>query len=568
MRTYLFLVAALLVALFGGGLAHADKRVALVLGNSAYQNTQTLPNPRNDAQDIGAMLEKLGFAVITGIDLDKTAMDGHLAKFARAATGADAALIFYAGHGMQYRGSTYVMPVDAKLEDEVSVTFEMTRVDEMRNALDRATGVRMLILDACRNNPLAEKLMSSGTSRDAGISRGLARLESTQGMLVAYSTQANQTAADGNGRNSPFTAALLKDLPSPNVEVGALFRRVAAEVNAQTGGRQLPELSISILGEFFFARSESDSDGWTAVRNSTRRGDFARFAEKYPASPFAELARARLALIDRIESERAGAEVAARLDQEKAVQTRLLADKAAEVDKAKLATEAAATAEREKAARDAVDKARIAAAQAAQDEHERTRLAAEAREKILKKLAEDQKPARLSLPPPVAVANLAAPPPGDNPVVPPASVIDRGALATGIKRELTRLGCYSSGVDSRWPTGPLTRALKAYALEQKLASPPADPTPDLLAKLRSTPADLCDTACRGRPLNGDGACSAPPPAPAPVRAARRPPVREAPVVHVAPVRHRAQVAAPRRVRPASRSGGGGGCFDYNGQSFC
>ena len=234
--------------------ALADRRVALVIGNSAYQNTVKLPNPRNDAADIAAVLKGLGFSVTEGYDLDKHGMDEAFHHFAHDAIGADAALFYYGGHGMQFQGSNYLLPVDARLGGVEDVSYEMARVDDILTDLQRAGGVRILMLDACRDNPLAQQLLArADPTRSLGASRGLARIQQSAGTLIAYSTQPGSTAADGSGRNSPFAAAFLSEVGKPGVEVGTLFRHVAADVYKATDERQLPEVSLSLLGDFYFA---------------------------------------------------------------------------------------------------------------------------------------------------------------------------------------------------------------------------------------------------------------------------------------------------------------------------
>jgi hypothetical protein len=239
--------------------ARAEKRVALVIGNGSYQNTQRLANPRNDADDLAEALKRVDFAVTLEHDLDKRGMERAIAQFARDARDADAALFYYAGHGLQHQGLNYLMPTDARLDDEFNLNFEMTRLEDVLLSLGRARGVKILVLDACRRNPLVDRL--AGTTRDFAATRGLARLEARYGMVVAYATQADQVAVDGSGRNSPFTAALVKQLSEPGLEIGMLFRRVAADVNRMTGGRQLPELSVSLLGEFYFVAAAAPTEG-------------------------------------------------------------------------------------------------------------------------------------------------------------------------------------------------------------------------------------------------------------------------------------------------------------------
>jgi uncharacterized caspase-like protein len=244
---------AIACSLVTASAALADHRVALVIGNSAYQNEAPLPNPARDAAAVGHSLERLGFDAIVATDLDKRAMDEAFRRFAHAVRDADVALFYYAGHGMQFQGQNYLMPVDARLADAADLPFEMARVDDVVAAMAPARSVRIVLLDACRDNPLADQLIKSlaAGSRSAGLTRGLARIPDVAGSIVAYATQAGSTAEDGNGDHSPFTAAFLANAESPGVEIGQMFRRVALAVNHATGGRQTPELSISLLGDFY-----------------------------------------------------------------------------------------------------------------------------------------------------------------------------------------------------------------------------------------------------------------------------------------------------------------------------
>jgi uncharacterized caspase-like protein len=185
-------------------------------------------------------------------------MDEAFRRFARLARDTDAALFFYAGHAMSFAGVNYLMPTDARLQDEADLPYEMAKVDDVISDLARARNVRILILDACRDNPLVERLrMNLPATRSAAVARGLERIERPQGIIAAFATQPGQVAGDGVGtRNSPFTSALLKHIATPGVESGTLFRRVAGDVYRATSGKQLPELQISLLGEFYFAGSQ------------------------------------------------------------------------------------------------------------------------------------------------------------------------------------------------------------------------------------------------------------------------------------------------------------------------
>lgn len=245
---HLILTVLTLIALTPA--AAAEKRIALIIGNSAYANAPRLVNPKNDAEDIAAALKRVGFETIVGYDLDKNGMENAAARFARAARDADTAMFYYSGHAMQFAGNNYLMPVDAKLTDEADLRF-LVRTDSIVADLQQAKSLRMLVLDSCRDNPLAEDLKRSiGRARSAGISRGLAKIDSPQGMIVAYATQAGRTADDGRGRNSPYTTAFLKHIEQP-AEIGTVFRRISADVFSATQNTQLPELSLSLIGEFY-----------------------------------------------------------------------------------------------------------------------------------------------------------------------------------------------------------------------------------------------------------------------------------------------------------------------------
>ena len=230
--------------------ALADKRVALVIGNGAYRNAPRLPNPRNDAQDVAAALERSGFETVVGLDLDRAGMDAAAIRFSRAARDADVALFYYSGHALQYGGINYLAPVDAKLTDEADLRL-MARVDDVVADLQQAKSLRILVLDSCRDNPLAEDLKRSiGATRGVSIQRGLAKIDSPEGLIVAFATQAGRTAEDGLGRNSPYTTAFLQHIEAPE-EIGTVFRKISADVYAATKQNQLPELSLSLIGEFY-----------------------------------------------------------------------------------------------------------------------------------------------------------------------------------------------------------------------------------------------------------------------------------------------------------------------------
>jgi tetratricopeptide (TPR) repeat protein len=229
-----------------------DRRVALVIGNSAYDNLRKISNPRNDADDLAQALRELGFDVVLGTDLKRAEMEEALIQFSRTARQADTALVYYAGHGIQHNGVNYLIPVDAQVGDEADLVKLVSLQSVIAN-LQGASHVRLLIVDACRDNEAVQQLASRlPAARAAGFTRGLARIDGADGTLVAFATQPNRVAADGIGRNSPFAQALLKHLPTPGLELRTLMARVRAEVVTATGGAQRPEVWDSLVGEFAF----------------------------------------------------------------------------------------------------------------------------------------------------------------------------------------------------------------------------------------------------------------------------------------------------------------------------
>jgi uncharacterized caspase-like protein len=241
---------ALVALLLTLGGASADRRVALVLGNSQYQHAPALINPVRDAKAISTRLEQFGFEVVSGFDLTKLRTQETIAQFARQVRGADVALLFYAGHGLQVSGANYLLPVDAALEDETSLDFEAVQIDFILRQMSRETSVRLIFLDACRDNPLAEVLAKAGGNAKAGS--GLAEIQienGGSGTLVAFATSPNQVAYDGAGEHSPFSAALLAHIGEPNISITEAMNRVTGDVFKATAGKQRPWLNVSLTTE-------------------------------------------------------------------------------------------------------------------------------------------------------------------------------------------------------------------------------------------------------------------------------------------------------------------------------
>ena len=230
--------------------AAAEKRVALVIGNSAYQNVTRLDNPRNDAALMAETLAALGFTLIGGraqLDLDKPAMDLAVQNFGRQVQGADVALFYYAGHGVQVSGANYLVPVSANPTREADVDFQMVDVNlVLRQMQGSGTRLNMVILDACRNNPFGARGLRASDG-------GLAQMRAPEGTLISYATQPGNVALDGADGHSPYTKALATTIKQAGLDIFQTFNQVGLAVKRQTGGSQQPWVSSSpIDGNFYF----------------------------------------------------------------------------------------------------------------------------------------------------------------------------------------------------------------------------------------------------------------------------------------------------------------------------
>ena len=288
-------VVVAIVFLVAPAVVFADGRVALVVGNSTYAHIGRLPNPDNDARDMSAALRRLGFEVTTELDADRVELTEALRAFTRRSAGADVSLVFYAGHGIEMDGVNYLVPVDARLERDVDVRFETVTVDDLLVSTSGAS-LRLLILDACRNNPLARSMQRTAATRTvSGGSFGDLN-EDLLGdeTLVAYAAGAGTTAADGRGRNSPYTAALLSHLETP-IEIGLLFRRVRAAVLAATNGGQRPHEYHSLVGEHYLTRTLAT--GGSVTVSPAVPADSAPVDPPRPDPPATDVAELRIAAL-------------------------------------------------------------------------------------------------------------------------------------------------------------------------------------------------------------------------------------------------------------------------------
>jgi uncharacterized caspase-like protein len=440
-----FIVLVLLFAAVSGR-AVAEKRVALVIGNSAYQHAVQLANPKNDSSDMTAKLESLGFQVVSDQNLDLAGMRRTVRDFLEKLDGADMALFFYAGHGLQVNGNNYMVPVDAQLSGYNDLDFEALPMDLVLSAMERSTKVNLVFLDACRDNPFAEKLSRSMGTRSGSVGRGLARLGSGVGSLIAFATQPGNVAMDGAGRNSPFTTALLAHLGTPGQDITRDLIDVRRDVLAATEGKQVPWENSSLTGEVVLkplatekpkalvpATTETASPDnavelayWATIKDSTDRSFFEAYLQQFPAGAFAALARLKIDAIDK----------------------------------------------RAEAGRQAEDKQKA--------EQPQTERAANATDV-----------ASLEQPDPLKRLHF------DN--------TDTPELALATQTELARVGCLAGRADGKWGPGS-RKALQDYADQQGLKLASLEPAKELLERLKAVGGRVCPLGCDKGMEVKDGRC--------------------------------------------------------------
>ncbi|MDB5598260.1 MAG: hypothetical protein JWN71_304 [Xanthobacteraceae bacterium] len=244
--------APVIAALPPASPSAAGKRVALVIGNSSYTTVAKLPNPQRDADSVGVALRSAGFQVTVAKDLTRERLIATLIGFAREAENADWGLVYYAGHGMEVGGVNYLIPVDARLSTDRDIELEGVPLNQVLGAVERARRLRLVLLDACRDNPFAAQMKRTMATRSVG--RGLASVEPEAGTLVVYAAKHGETAMDGEGANSPFAAAFVKNIAAPGVEVRRLFDFVRDDVMETTRRQQQPFSYGSLPGrsDFYF----------------------------------------------------------------------------------------------------------------------------------------------------------------------------------------------------------------------------------------------------------------------------------------------------------------------------
>ncbi len=325
---YLSILLSLIAMMFSAQSAMAEKRVAFVVGNGAYKNVAQLPNPPIDAKAMANTLRSVGFEVVEGTNLTRDKMTEKLLDFGKRAQGADVAVFFYAGHGIAISGTNYLLPVDADIKSEMDV--KLGAAINIDLTLDQTMGdakVKLVFLDACRDNPFAAKIKSTAT-RSVSVGQGLAEMKSGEGTLIAFATGPGQTALDGtDGQNSPFTRALISHITQPGVEIQQAMTEVRAQVNEETSKGQLPWGHTNLIGSVYLnpakpapaapvaaaapaagpapapvasaaAGSDVELEYWRSVKDSKKPEELNSYITQYPNGQFKTLALSRMAALE------------------------------------------------------------------------------------------------------------------------------------------------------------------------------------------------------------------------------------------------------------------------------
>jgi hypothetical protein len=590
-RAGLLGLAALLA---GAGAAAAQTKVALVVGNGAYRGVSPLTNPTNDARDVGASFERLGFEVRRVVDGSFDDMRRALLEFNRKARSAEVAIVYFAGHGIEVGGENYLIPIDAELKTDIDVDHEAMSLRSVMPSVESASKLGLVILDACRNNPFSSKMQR--TVRTRSVSRGLAGVEPSGNVLVAYAAKDGTTAADGSGRNSPFTTSLLKHIETPGLEINFLFRNIRDDVIKATRREQQPFVYGSLSSDTIYlkpapvappppAAPTADELTWAFLKDTEDQGAIKRFIEQFPKSGLRKDAEKRLsALVAADAKKKAATPPPPTGPSAEDVSWALIKD-GRDPDQFRLFLM-----QFPQSGRRAEAEARVAALAAEQDKAP-PQITGPAPEDIAWSLVSESKdPDQLrrfleQFPnsarrkeAETRVASLTAAATQekarfeaerarfeaerDKGNAPPP--LDPKEVARYLQFELKRVGCFGGTVDGQF-TDPTRAALRNFAKLASLNVSDKEPTLDALKAVRGVDKRVCPLLCKsGERADGEhcvritcgsdqmlrnGAC---------VDKPEPPPKR----VSASPPRPRPQAAAPAQSR------GGGKCFAFNGRQFC
>lgn len=530
----IMILFGLFTATFLPANANAERRVALVIGNSAYANATSLRNPRNDATDIADSLKKVGFEVELGLDLDQRGFAQAVEGFARALEGADTGLFFYAGHGVQMNDKNYLVSVNARLDSEFLLSSETIELDAVVRLMESKAPVNLVFLDACRNNPMLENLRRNlmTTKRSASLGRGLARIEpSGRDTLIAFAAAPGQEANDGAERNSPFTASLLQHMPKPGLEVSVMLKEVAADVRRDTRNSQRPQQLSDMARPFYFVKAAA-ATATAKVEPAVTPELIAKPAPQAPASPAPVDDRALdVAFWNAAQSSNDCDAIRAYLQR---------FPKGVFIELAKLSERRLCTSDRKVVILDSPSGPSLTAPPASTPPALSTGAATPAAPSSFAAAPSASAPPPVSAPPPAAptIVVTAAP---DKAVVTPA-VKPTGPTPTELTRiiqlELYRLGCGPSDADGRWSVAT-REGLRKFNKSARAKLSLDEPVSATVVTLQSQAGRICPLECgRGLQARGDTCVAI---------------IKEAPKKKVQQRAERAERVRPRRAVAAEGS---------------
>ena len=586
MRSALLILLALFM-LATSTQARADRRVALVIGMSKYQRVPQLANPARDAEAVSALFKATGFDVVdVEFDLGISDLRRALRNFSETSRGADIAVVYYAGHGIEVDGVNYLIPTDAKLLSEFDIEDETISLDRVLKGLEGAKRLKLVILDACRDNPFARTMSRSVASR--AIGRGLAKVEPTMSdTLIAFAAKAGAVAIDGDDKNSPFAAALIKHIAEPGLDLRIALGRVRDEVLKATGNRQEPFVYGSLGGDTMaLVPKPVDPDAPArvdyelAAQVGTMEA-WQSFLGAHAAGLYADLARAQLDKLRQAQLARDKADAAQRTAELQAAQKaeelrkQLEEQSASQVAEAKRKMSEQARKDLEEARRQSaeqaqktqreLDEARAELEQAQRQAEEARKQVEEIRRgAVADAQLEVERSKRAAAEQAQKLASLNVFGAAQQPPPPPSPQIDASDVARLLQAHLKRVGCDPGNSDGNWDAGS-TKALQLFNQIAKTNFDVKVASLDALDAVRSKKDRVCPLVCgKGQRIDGDrcvqigcstgyflnsgGECEKrPEAAPKPHEAARSP-------------------AAPRThsIQPS----GGGRCFSFSGRSYC
>jgi uncharacterized caspase-like protein len=581
MRSTILALSGFLFFFFASD-ASAEKRVALVVGVSKYRQVPRLANPIRDADAMSELFKKAGFdLVISERDLGISELRRVIREFAETSRDADISVVYYAGHGIEVDGTNYLVPADAKLLSDFDIEDETISLDRVLKALDPVKRLKLIMLDACRDNPFAKTMKRSVTSRSIG--RGLAKIEpTTSDTLIAFAAKAGAVASDGDGQHSPFTTALLNHITEPGLDLRLAFGRVRDEVLKSTANRQEPFVYGSLGGETTALvppiakpadpEQQARIDYELTAQIGTKEA-WDSFLRNHSNGLYADLARAQKGKLSAAQQVRAKAEDVRREAEEQAAQKAIDFRRQLEEQSARQTAEAKQKLS-EQAKRD-LEEARVQVAEQAKKELDEARRQVEIAQKqadAARRQVEEAKSqaiadAQLQVEEAKRAAKadaekvaLLSPQAASPPVV---SKMDQADIARLLQAHLKRVGCNPGETDGNWDSNS-RNALDLFNKRAHTKFEIQFASLDALDAVRARTDRVCPLVCAKsqRPdgdrcvqiscgsgwfLNSNGSCE------------RRP--EPSPKSRVTSQRE----SAPQR-RPSSL--GGAKCFSFSGKTYC